>query len=60
MLGFGWMMRASRWARNPPSMGRVMLVLAVIAICAILFVIERYVGWPDWLTADRPPRRVLR
>lgn len=60
MFGVTWLLRASRWARNPPAMGRVKLVLAVVALCAVLFVIERYVGWPDWLSVDRPPRRAIR
>lgn len=43
-------LRMSRWARNPPSAKRVKLVFAVIAICAALFAVERFIGWPAWLT----------
>ena len=39
----------ARWARNPPSEQRVKLVLLIVLLCAALFVIERYVGWPDAL-----------
>lgn len=56
MLGLHWFVRAARWARHPPSPGRVKLVLAVVALVVALFLIERFVGWPDWLTVA-PPRR---
>ncbi|MHC0052839.1 hypothetical protein [Actibacterium sp. D379-3] len=45
-------LRMARWGRRPPSEKRVKLVLAVIALCLVLFGIERLVGWPDWLTPD--------
>jgi hypothetical protein len=47
-----WLIRMAQWARNPPSPQRVKLVLAVVAICFILFGIERLVGWPDWLRVN--------
>ncbi|MEC8631154.1 MAG: hypothetical protein VXY73_13765 [Pseudomonadota bacterium] len=50
-----WLVRASRWARNPPSMNRVILGAVVIAICLVLFGIERIWGWPEWLTPNRVP-----
>jgi hypothetical protein len=60
-MNLWWLLRAKRWAQNPPSAGRVRLVLAVLAVCVVLVVIERTVGWPDWLTVE-PMRRstVLR
>ena len=57
-MNIHWLMRMARWARNPPSAKQVKFVLAIVAACAILFVIERYVGWPDALTADRVPWRM--
>lgn len=51
-----WLVRAARWARNPPSMNRVILGAVVIAICLVLFGIERIWGWPEWLTPNRVPR----
>ena len=45
-----WILRMARWARHPPSLGRVKLVLAVVLICAALVLIETFVGWPDWAT----------
>lgn len=49
-----WLLRAKRWAQNPPSARQVMLVLAVIAACLALFAVERFIGWPDWLTVNKP------
>ena len=42
-------LRMARWAKRPPSEKRVVLVLVVLAVCLVLFGIERLVGWPDWL-----------
>ncbi|MFZ3582671.1 hypothetical protein ACOI1H_10930 [Loktanella sp. DJP18] len=39
-----WLLRTSQWARNPPSAGRVWLVLGVIAACLALAGIERLTG----------------
>jgi hypothetical protein len=47
------LLRASRWARNPPSEGRVRLVFGVIALCLVIVGIEWLFGWPDWLTPNR-------
>ncbi|SMY07376.1 hypothetical protein [Flavimaricola marinus] len=55
-----WMMRAKRWAQNPPSASRVVLVLGVIALCLALFAVERFVGWPEWLTPTAARRPVIR
>jgi hypothetical protein len=54
--GLMWLLRAKRWAERPPSQKRVVLVLIVIAICALLYGIDRIFGWPDWLTVNRPHR----
>ncbi|MDA7426972.1 hypothetical protein PGB28_00775 [Primorskyibacter aestuariivivens] len=43
----------SLWVRRPPSGKRVKLVLAVIALCLILFAVERWIGWPEALTVER-------
>ncbi|TCP63358.1 hypothetical protein EV663_101627 [Rhodovulum bhavnagarense] len=55
-MNLHWLIRASRWARNPPSPARVKLVLAIIAICMALFIVEHVLGWPDWLTVNSTPR----
>ena len=51
-----WLIRMARWARNPPSPGRVKLVLGVVALCFILFGIEQFWGWPDWLSVNGKAR----
>ncbi len=52
-----WFLRMKRWVQNPPSPRRIKLVFGVVLVCILLFLIERYVGWPDWLTGnERRPR----
>ena len=48
-----WLLRMARWLRHPPSPKRVKLVLAVLAACLALYAVERWIGWPDALTAER-------
>jgi hypothetical protein len=36
----------------------VKVVLGVVVLCALLFLIERYIGWPDWMTVEKVPRRL--
>lgn len=48
-------LRMAKWARNPPSDRQVKLFLGVVALCLVLFGIERIVGWPEWLTVDGAP-----
>lgn len=47
-----WLIRMSRWARNPPPLWKVKLVLAVIALCFVIFGIEYFWGWPEFLTVN--------
>lgn len=47
------LLRMARWARRPPSARRVMLGLAVLALCLAIYGIETLGLWPDWATADR-------
>lgn len=46
-------LRMAKWARNPPSARRVRLVLIVLALCLILFAIERWIGWPEALNVQK-------
>jgi hypothetical protein len=48
-----WFLRASQWARNPPSQKRVMMVFGIIAICAALYGVEKFFGMPDWMKIER-------
>ncbi len=52
-----WLLRMARWAQNPPSDKRVVFVLGIAAVCIALFLIERYVGWPDYLSPDPKSHR---
>ncbi len=47
-----WLFRMARWARNPPSEGRVKLVFAIIGVCLLIFGIEYFVGWPELFSVD--------
>lgn len=55
-----WLIRMARWARNPPSPGRVKLVFGVIAVCLALYGVEQIWGWPDWLTPNTGAKIKLR
>lgn len=59
-MNTGWLLRMARWARRPPSEGRVLWVLIVVAICAALVAVEWLMGgWPEVLTPDRGVSRGL-
>jgi len=51
-----WLLRMRRWAQHPPSTRRVLFVVAILAAAITLVLIERLIGWPDWLTLE-PQRR---
>lgn len=55
-MNLRWLLMAKRWAQNPPSMGRVKLVAAIVAVCVLIVVAERFGMTPDWMTAEKLPR----
>lgn len=55
-----WFLRMKRWAQNPPSARRIVLVFGVIGICLALYGLERAGVLPDWMQADRAAPRPLR
>lgn len=56
-----WLIRASRWARNPPKAGRVALVLGIIAVALAIAGLQHFGWWPDWAVMERPRgMRLLR
>ncbi len=59
-MNIHWLLRAKRWVQHPPSIKRLILVFAVVAICAAIYGIEHFIGWPDWLTAERIGRNPLK
>lgn len=48
-----WLLRAKRWAQDPPSARHVMLVLAVVAVCLLVAGFEAIWGWPEALKPNR-------
>ena len=58
-MNLRWIVRASKWARNPPSEKMVKLVFGVIAGALVLIGIEYFLGWPEWLTVNEP-RKMMR
>ena len=55
-----WLLRAVRWVRNPPSEGRVFLVVGVIVAVILLGTIDWMGWWPDWATMDPHRPRLPR
>ena len=55
-MNLRWLLMAKRWAQNPPSMGRVKLVAAVIGVCVLIVVAEKPGLTPDWMAVDRVRR----
>lgn len=53
-----WLLRAVKWARNPPSARTVRLVFTVIGLALLVVLIEWLGLWPEWATLDqgRAPR----
>lgn len=51
-----WLLRARRWVTHPPSPRRVALVLGVVAASLVLYGVERFVGWPEALQVNPPPK----
>ncbi len=47
-----WLLRAKRWAQNPPSLARIKFIATILAICILLYGIEQIWGWPAWLTPN--------
>ena len=54
-FGATWLLRMKRWVQNPPSARKVALVFGVIAACLALYAVERFVGLPGWMAAERAP-----
>lgn len=52
-----WLLRMSRWARNPPSAARVKLVFGVVIAAGVIWGLDWLGFWPDWATAERVPRK---
>ena len=56
-----WLLRASNWARNPPSAKRVKLILFIILIIVVIVALEKFGWWPEWAQMERGQgRRPIR
>ena len=53
-MNLHWLLRASQWARRPPSMQRVILVVGVIAACLAIAGLAQLLGVET--EATRQPR----
>ncbi len=51
-MNYTWFLRMARWARRPPSMMHVRIVLGAVALCLLIVGIEHFVGWPQALRVD--------
>lgn len=49
-----WLLRASRWARHPPSARMVRLVLLIVAAGLVIAALEWLDLWPQWARQDNP------
>lgn len=59
-MGPIWLLRAKRWAQNPPSPARIKLVFGVIALCVLLVLAEYFDLTPAWMALEPThPRRGL-
>jgi hypothetical protein len=47
------LLRMAQWARNPPSMGQVLLWAVVLGLCLAVAGIEWLGLWPDSLRLPR-------
>jgi hypothetical protein len=46
------MLRMARRARKPASMTQVKFFFGILLVCLTLFAVERWVGWPEFLTVE--------
>ena len=49
--------RLVQWYRNPPSRRWLMVAGMAVAASVALVLVERVIGWPDWLHAEPVPIR---
>jgi hypothetical protein len=46
----------ARWSRRPPSRQLVITVCVAALLIVVIVAIERFIGWPAWMTVNRLPR----
>jgi len=47
-----WLLRLKRWVQHPPSKRQIWLILGVVGFCLAIYAVERWIGWPDFLTLE--------
>ncbi len=54
------LLRMRLWAQKPRSEKQVKVMLAIVAACLTIYAVERWIGWPAMLTAEKTtaPARV--
>lgn len=57
MREYRMLMRAKRFAQNPPPMSRVYLFFGILAAALAVAAVEHWAGWPDWATLEPGTRR---
>jgi hypothetical protein len=53
------LLRLAQWQRNPPSRRWVQIAVVTLIFVVVIVLIEKFVGWPDWLRTERVPIRRL-
>ena len=51
-----WLLRMSRWVRQPPSRRRLIVAAVVVALVVTIWGLEHWGLWPDWATAEKMRR----
>ncbi len=54
------LLHMSRWSRTRPTRHLVIGVFVTLALIAVIVGIERIFGWPEALTVNAFPRRLMR
>lgn len=49
-------LRIRLWTDKPPSLRRVLLVFGVVLACGLIYSVERWGGWPQELSRERPDK----
>ncbi len=55
-MNYRMLFRMAKWAHTPPGTARVVLVLGVVAVCLVIYGIDVFIGWPEWMQME-PTRR---
>lgn len=47
------------WVRRPPSRAWLTMAAIVAVTVTVIYLVEQYVGWPEWLTVEPRRHRVI-